>query len=631
MDTGAGIYVERDGNRIRLTGWVGPKTPDKCKAVGAGRFSKVGGPRWTYPLDVATCRQLRKVFGEALTIGPELEAWAWQAFEADRTLRQLGRSALGTPKLLPSANPELYAKMQARPYQLAAVEFIGMGGNVLLADEAGLGKTYEILGGIIERPQHDTDSMAPFKHRRHLIFAPATAVLSVWAPELETVHGDGAHIIPVTGTGVQRHELLQTNLAWSSTSLSFDEYYICNIEMVRIKPVAGRNGKPTYLVENALYPELFSLTWDTIVIDECHLAVIKPVGGTSQQLEGFRKLKAHHKIAASGTPMRGQPERLWATLNWLRPDLYTSYWRWVKEYFELGNNGFTEHDSVVGELKRPKAYAAALRPIMLRRTAVEVLPELPPIQYAGTHLIPRNPASPKGTWLQMNDKQSRQYRSMVTQGIIESETGELLANGTLAEDTRKMLIASSCVELNDAGELVPVLPSPKFDWLLDKITELNGERIIVGSKFTRLVDMFARELEARDIRVHVLTGKTTMKRRAERIRDFQSDKPSASVFLLNYKAGGVAVTLDKADYGVALDKTVDPDPMTQFEKRIHRTSRMHNVTWYYPTMRATIEETLAWVEAANYDTKQWLLDGSRGVEAGRTLYETSRNKTKIKR
>lgn len=578
-----------------------------CKAIGAGRFSATGGAHWTYPLDVATCRRMRRVFGEALTIGPDLEAWAWNAFEADRKLRQLTRSATGAPKLLPVANPALYVKMQTRPYQLAAVQFIGMGGNVLLADEAGLGKTYEILGGIIERPQHDTNALAPFKHRRHLIFAPSTAIESVWAPEIEAVDPWGPAIIPVTGTNAERHEKLKRSF------LTCDEYYICNIEMVRIKPVAGRNGKPTYLVENALYPELFSLTWDTIVIDECHLAIAKPVGGTSQQLEGFRKLKAHHKIAASGTPMRGQPERMWATLNWLRPDVYTSYWRWVKDYFETSNNGFTEHDSVVGELKRPKAYAKALQPIMLRRTAAEVLPELPPIQYAGTHLIPADPSSPLGTWLTMDARQARQYRTMVRDGIVESETGEMLANGTLAEDTRKMLIASSCVQLNDAGELVPVLPSPKFEWLLDKITELNGERLIVGSKFTRLIHMFAAELIKREIPVHVLTGKTSMRDRAERIRDFQSDKPTATVFLLNYKAGGVAVTLDRADYGVALDETSDPAPMTQFEKRIHRTSRMHNVTWYYTRTRGTIEEDIAYNSAANYDTKHFLLDGSRGV------------------
>lgn len=564
---------------------------------------------------------MRKVFGEALTIGPALEDWAWQAFAAEQSLLRLSRSTTGKPKLLPTANPELYAKMQQRSYQLAAVEFIGVGGNVLLADEAGLGKTYEIIGGIIERP-HYLDLVAPFKPRRHLIFAPATAVLSVWAPEIAATHDD-PWIVPLSGPGAKRHEDLANSLI-AFERFQQDLFVLCNIEMARIKPVAGKNGKPTYPVEGANYPELFSLTWDTIVIDECHLAVIKPVGGTSQQLEGLRKLKTHHKIAASGTPMRGQPERLWATLNWLRPDVYTSYWRWVEEFFELSSNGFSQHASVVGALKNPSAYANSLRPIMLRRTAVEVLPELPPIQYAGTHLIPRDNSSPKATWLTMGDKQARQYRTMVKQGLIETEDGEMMANGTLAEDSRKMLIASSSVEINEAGELVPVLPSVKFDWLMDKITELNGERLIVGSKFTRLVDMFARELEARDIPVHVLTGKTTMRRRAERIKDFQSDKPSASVFLLNYKAGGVAVTLDRADYGVALDETSDPDPMTQFEKRIHRTSRMHNVTWFYTKTRGTVEEEIAWTNAANYDLKHWLLDGSRGVEAGRRLYEQSK-------
>lgn len=616
----AGIRIEQEGNRIRLTGWVGPKTPELCKAVGAGRFSKTGSPHWSFPLDVATCRRMRKVFGEALEIGPALEAWAWEAFEAERRLVGLGRAGTGTPTLLPTANPELFAKMRERPYQLAAVEFIGTAGNVLLADEAGLGKTYELLGGIIERPSNDADEFAIHRARRHLIFAPSTAVLSVWAPEIETVHPWDARIVAVVGPGVKRHEILANNLAGLMTC---DQYFICNTEMVRIKP-EGTGKKAKYLVENAIYPELFSLTWDTIVVDECHLAVIKPVGGTSQQLEGLRKLKGHHKIAASGTPMRGQPERLWATLNWLRPDLYTSYWRWVGDYFELGNNGFTEHDSVVGDLKRPKAYTNSLRSIMLRRTALEVRPELPPIQYAGTHLIPRDKTSPKGTWLELNEKQTRQYRLMVAEGVVESETGEMMANGVLAEDARKMLIASSCVQINELGELVPVLPSPKFDWLLDKITELNGERLVVGSKFTRLIDMFAGELRKRGVECHVLTGNTSKTVRPKLIQDFQSATPSASVFLLNIKAGGVAVTLDKADYGVALDETRDPDPMTQFERRIWRpaSNNSHNATWYYLRSRNTIEEDIAWDANANFDKKQWILDGSRGVANTKKLQDS---------
>lgn len=617
----AGIVVEKVGNRIWLTGWLGPSTPAMCKRVGAGRFSKRGGAHWTFPLTVQTCLRLRRVFGDRVDMGPELEAWSWQAFDADRETAKLAKARSAKLTAVPGRYPVMARAMRSRRYQQAAAAFIGMSGNVLLSDQPGLGKTIEVLAGLAEGRTDDGP-------KKYLIFAPRVAVKTVWANEIRRWIGAAPLVLTMNGTKAQRTRVLHE----AATTNDRDVYIITLIESARIKPVINGKDK-TWLVKNAYYPELFKVKWDAVVVDESHRALIKPKGSDSQQRAGFMKLTKNSKqrIAVSGTPMRGKPEQLWGTLNWLRPREYTSYWNWVKEYFELGNNGFTEYDTVVGRLKRPKSLGRSLRTVQLRRTKAEVLPQLPPKQYAGSYLIPGDELSPFGVWLDMGAKQRRQYKQMADEGFVEFESGELIANGILAENTRKKQLAGACGELNEYDELVPTHDSVKLDWLWEKLEELDGERVVIASQFTRLIDWIELELNYADIATHKITGAVKSdKKREAMVADFQSANPSATVFLVNTKAAGIAITLDMADYLVLLDETSIPDDQEQVEDRVHRTSRMHQVTIYVLRVLDTIEEEIAWVTCARADVQNYLLDGTRGVAYAKKLYMESRKKVATK-
>jgi SNF2 family DNA or RNA helicase len=63
-------------------------------------------------------------------------------------------------------------------------------------------------------------------------------------------------------------------------------------------------------------------------------------------------------------------------------------------------------------------------------------------------------------------------------------------------------------------------------------------------------------------------------------------------------AGGVAITLDQADSIHILDETWTPDDQEQLEDRIHRVSRVHNVTVYKYRSNNSIEQYIAGV---NFD------------------------------
>ena len=109
-----------------------------------------------------------------------------------------------------------------------------------------------------------------------------------------------------------------------------------------------------------------------------------------------------------------------------------------------------------------------------------------------------------------------------------------------------------------------------------------------------------------------------MSERQDAVDKFQHDD-AYPILMLNTKAGGVALTLDRADDIVILDETFIPDDQTQVEDRIHRVSRMHNVTVHYVRSIGTVEEKIAKKTIDRDNLQKQLLDGARGVSYARKL------------
>lgn len=614
------ITVERHGaDRIKLTGWIGPTTPELCKRVGAGRFTPKdkGGPFWTYPLDLGTCRRFRSVFGQSLSIGPDLNSWARAAVEAEASLHALAGTVDADLRWTPEIAPAIDLATRNRTYQRVAAVFGAQAGSFLLADQPGLGKTVETFATIIEHTADRPDTQF------HLVFSPSVAVLNVWEPEaVRWLEAHDTVVLPLVGTLGHREDLLNSLTATLEGRATPPRhvFVVANIESTRIRPEKDDyTGKVTWDTANALVPSLFARTWDTLVVDESHRALIRRKGQPSQQRAGFIRLKSNRRIALSGTPMRGKPEQLWGTLNWLRPDVYTSYWNWVGLYWNLESNGYSNY--VLGDFQPggEDRLAADLKSIVLRRTKAEVLPELPPKTYAGRYLIPGDESSPHGIWLELSPSHRKQVDEFMFEGSLDfGDEGELIANGVLADYTRRKQLSSAKHELIN-GVLWPTLDSPKFEWLLQFVEQLDGQRVVVASQFRKFLEVVAKGLEAEGYDVHLLTGKTKSRGKTM-VEDFQSDNPAKTIFLLQTQAGGVSLTLDAADYLVLLDETTIPDDQEQVEDRIHRTSRIHNVTIYYLRTLGTQDEEVAWVAAARENVQKYLLDGARGVEYAKRVY-----------
>lgn len=533
-----------------------------------------------------------------------------------------------------------------RSFQRDGIKFINKNRSVLVADEPGLGKTLQSMSAVVESGVAGSI----------LVTAPKTAAYVTWPHELAAWFKDVAPydewiILGGKMSKLERIRAMRQILKWDmgKNRIGPRQWVIVSPNYLRLKYKldARKNflydenkDKIVVPVREAL-PALVAIDWAAIIVDEAHQTLAGASGEVkkqSAQRQGLGMLEVKDsglRIALSGTPFRGKHENLWGILNWLFPEKYTSYWNWVQKHFFVYVDPIT-NARVVGEIKDEKKLAQELDGIMIRRTKQEVAKELPRKRYGGTPLIlPSGKPGPIAVWLEMYGQQKKNYESIVKSAMAELDGGTLMVNGVLAEMIRLKQFANSSGFMGGDKEFFPTFPSNKFDWIVDFLADRGidgsgpGEsKVIIASQFTKHIDLFAKHLrEKNEIPVFTLTGKTTAEQRVELQKQFQTNKmpdgsPAPDVFLLNTLAGGVSLTLDRADDVILIDSTFNNDDQEQVEDRAHRLSRLdHNVTIWNLCSANSIDESIAQHTYKMDGSIKKILDGERGVDFARLLLQ----------
>lgn len=652
------IDIEKVGDRI----WLRSERPITGRSLGipGANFSKVHGPHWSLPLTMDTCHLLRERFGSELNILPDLLGWAREQRAEQRRSKELRDGT--RPVVLDGAWAEEFPKLfkavtKGRPYQALGAQWIAKGGNVLIGDTVGLGKTPQALAGVME-------SGVPGPY---LIVCPKTAVEAVWAPEIRRWL-PGHNVVTVPDGRAKRDAIL-----WSFWPVNEDgtrsmaaapsmarTWLIVHPEMVRTKSwwicrecgsqtakthkpkelVCGHNAQKTTTEHEHDFPQLFLMPWGAIIADESDRSILRATGTPTQTRNGMELLRDSWmredglRIAQSGTPFRSRPHLLWSTLNWLRPDEFPAFWRWAETFFNIEDGQYGGR--TIGRLKseREGLLYSSLDRIMLRRTREEVLPHLPKKLYIGTPLLPDYDASPHGVWLDMDPKQRKAYDQMLKTSTADIEGGTLSAVGVLAELTRLKQF-STCYGKMEGDEFIPQLPSNKFDYLVQMLEELGypddpQAKIVVASQFTKVLNLFGKEMEKTygEKMVGYITGEVTGPRRHQVIDDFNRPLGEGMHLLfLNTKAGGSAITLDAADEMVVLDETWIPDDQVQLEGRIdNRRPEEKIVQRRYRYLRSanSVEAGIALTNMERGMFSHEVLDGRRGVGWAREVLEKAK-------
>ena len=119
----------------------------------------------------------------------------------------------------------------------------------------------------------------------------------------------------------------------------------------------------------------------------------------------------------------------------------------------------------------------------------------------------------------------------------------------------------------------------------------QGKKVVVFTNFTSVIDTLITELNKKKISTTFIDGRVKIEERQTRMDLFQS-KNGPSVFICNYKVGGVGVTLTAAEIALMNDLPWEPSTLQQAEDRIFRIGQTKSVNILYPLYQNTIDETI---------------------------------------
>lgn len=426
--------------------------------------------------------------------------------------------------------------------------------NALIADEMGLGKTLQTL--TLVDIYHKADSSKKF-----FVVCPAS-VIPVWMSEAKKFF---SHL---------KCAVFSSNSDIDSADLWISSY----TQLRRNRNIAEK------------------VSFEIVVLDEAQF-IKNPDAKTTL---ACMALKAHRKIALTGTPVENRLLDMWTTFRWLMPGLMGQ--RLAFEYALQSDENFVKN------MRRQIA------PFVLRRLKSEVATELPEKVYV-------NLACP------MSEQQKSEYQKLL------SEARSTLG-GAVAEDAKaRFTVLSLLTRLRQASCDVSLLPwidknsvseiGGKVSVLLDKVEELylSGKKILIFSQFTRFLEIIEENISLRvpTAPIYTLTGST--RDRSKPVDQFQN-LDGGAIMLVSLRAGGTGITLTSADYVFLADPWWNPAVEEQAIDRVHRIGRKGDVFIYRMVAQDTVEERVCKLQTQKRKLFNDLLGGLKDVSNHVKFIET---------
>lgn len=302
------------------SGMVGVQAPyenrERCQALSQRRWEK---PYWVCP---ASCIE---ELADAFPDGEQSETF-------QKRLAEVQNVSVKSEQIASDFNIEHFGNgKEMFPFQKAGLEFVeATGGNALIADQMGLGKTIQALSYIASHPEH----------RPIVIVCPASLKLN-WQREAQ---------------------------AWLET----DD---------KIEVVKGKPKQPTgdiviinYDILNKWLATLKEFNPKILIYDESH-SVKNQKSARSKAAMELAEV-APHKLLLTGTPVLNRPAELWNQLRIIDPFKYPDeqFFQWHKRYTNATQNRYGWDFSGASNLDE---LAQSLKSVMIRRTKDQVLTELP--------------------------------------------------------------------------------------------------------------------------------------------------------------------------------------------------------------------------------------------------------------
>lgn len=423
------------------------------------------------------------------------------------------------------------------------------GGRALLADDMGLGKSFQTLLYANELGK---------RARPTIVVCPAILKDS-WEREAATHLGQRAAVLygrkPPRGAArmLQRQSLI-----------------IINYDI--LIPQRGKDWLELLL---GLDPGL-------VVLDECQALQNRD----SKRTKACRALcqDVDRVVALSGTPLMSKPIEMWPTLNILRPDIYNSYHSFGQRFCqprrmpwgEWQYKGATNLDELHNELS---TYC------MIRRRKDQVLKDLPPKTRT---VVP----------LELTNR--REYDTALNDFLYWLEKNY---------SSSKARRAAKAERLVKAGYLKRLAAQLKYQYVvqwIEQFLQQTDEKLVAYGYHKKFLKPIHQHFKGCSV---LVDGTTSVKQRKAALHKFANNR-STRIFFGQLRAAGMGLNeLKVASTWAAMELDWVPAIMLQAEDRLHRIGQQNAVMCYYLIAKDTIEEHLCKLLQEKQGTIEATLDG----------------------
>jgi SNF2 family DNA or RNA helicase len=302
-----------------------------------------------------------------------------------------------------------------------------------------------------------------------------------------------------------------------------------------------------------------SMNWHRIVIDEAQ-NIKNP---KAAQTKAILKLEAKHRLALTGTPVENRLLDLWSIFNFLNPN-YLGKEAQFKKSFETPIQ--KNNDQIqAGVLKK------LVEPFILRRVKTDqsIIKDLPDkIEQKLYTNLTKEQASLYEVVVRDVEKQLNEVEGIQRKGLILST---LLKLKQICNHPRQFLQDGSDFTTERSHKL-----SRLSEMMEEVISE--GESILIFTQFTEIGDALEKYIRQKlHYNTYYIHGGTNRDKRERMITEFQDPETEPSVFVLSLKAGGVGITLTKANHVFHFDRWWNPAVEDQATDRAFRIGQKKNV------------------------------------------------------
>ncbi len=442
-------------------------------------------------------------------------------------------------------NPEKL-NAQLRDYQKRGVAWLryleSLGLNGCLADDMGLGKTMQVISLLVM--EHEQNKFSPT-----LLVAP-TSVIGNWQKEIEKF---APHLTTLIHHGSERE---QDADAFKQLSLRHD-LLITSYTLAR---------KDSRL--------LSALHWRRVVLDEAQ-NIKNP---KTAQTKAILKLTADSRLALTGTPVENRLMDLWSIFNFLNPGYLGKQAQFRKTY-ELPVQ--RDNDPVQSTVLKKLIQPFVLRRLKTDKAIIKDLPD----------------KIENKIYCNLSKEQASLYEVVVQDVVTQLDEAEGIQRQGLMLSTLmklKQICNHPSQFLQDGSAFTPER-SHKLERIGEMLEEAmdQGDSVLVFTQFTEIGDQLERYLaHEKHYKTYYLHGGTPRSKREQMIGDFQDPETGPCVFILSLKAGGVGITLTRANHVFHFDRWWNPAVENQATDRAFRIGQKKNVFVHKFVTLGTLEERI---------------------------------------